>query len=122
MGALKLQFTATDVPLGPVAVNPWDALRATTAELGETTTLGIGVGVAVATDAVEWPPQPVTAASKAHAQTAFSKFMAGEIGCAGSHRRLDGKTILDLIFRDTHASRLRMADEEAARRARTTCT
>jgi hypothetical protein len=45
-GALKVQFTATAVPVGPVAVNAWEVPRATTAEPGETVTLGVGVGVA----------------------------------------------------------------------------
>src|SRR5215471_6739238 len=104
MAALKFQFTATGAPLGPVALNACDVFKATVAEPGEIVTLGVGVGVG--TEAVVWPSlQPARAIRTPHAQTAFSKFIAAEIGCAGEHCRPDARTAVDSIFRDTEASR-----------------
>jgi hypothetical protein len=74
MVVLKLQFTATGVPLGPLAVNACDPPKASTAEAGETVRPGAGVGVGPAV--LEWPPPQATSPSnRASAQEPLSIFI-----------------------------------------------
>src|SRR5262249_30213070 len=114
MGALKLHVTATAVPLGPVAVNEWDAPRARTAEVGEMVTLDAGGGLTGAALEVPPPPDPGITAGIAAAQ--ISDFVAGKNPGTDRGRRAGGETMLESIVGKVRSSRLPRAEVSSAKR------
>ena len=72
MEGFSLQVTLTTPPLGLDAVNPWDAPKATTPDVGDTERPAAGVGVGVGVPELEPPPpQPTKIRRSPHAHIAL---------------------------------------------------
>jgi hypothetical protein len=72
IAGFSLQVTLRTPPLGLDAVNPWDAPKATTPDVGDTERPAAGVGVGVAVPDLELPPpQPIKIRKSPHAHIAL---------------------------------------------------
>jgi hypothetical protein len=83
MEGLRLQLTLITPPLGPVAVNAWDALKATVPEAGDTETPGTGVGVGVG-EPEPPPPHPIRIRRRPQTHIALKTVMTFTPRIAGS--------------------------------------